>query len=69
VEAALSFEMLASYHITTRHNPKDHDLNFHSRGNLKSHNIKMEGWEDVDWIQLAQDRDQRRAVVKTVMNL
>jgi hypothetical protein len=26
------------------------------------------GWGSVDWIQLAQDRDRWRAVVKTVMN-
>jgi hypothetical protein len=36
-------------------------------------NIRMDlreiGWEDVDGIHLAQDRDQWRAVVKTVMNL
>jgi hypothetical protein len=25
--------------------------------------------EDVDWINLAKDRDQWRALVKTVMNL
>jgi hypothetical protein len=25
--------------------------------------------EDADWIHLAQDRDQRRALVNTVMNL
>jgi hypothetical protein len=36
-------------------------------------NIKTElkeiGWEGVDWILLAQDRDQWRALVKTVLNL
>jgi hypothetical protein len=36
-------------------------------------NIKMDrrdiGWNDVDWIELAQDRDQWIALVNTVMNL
>jgi hypothetical protein len=36
-------------------------------------NIKVDlreiGWEDVDWIHMAQDRDRWRAVVNTVMNL
>jgi hypothetical protein len=27
------------------------------------------GWEGVDWMHLAQDRDQWRVVVNTVMNL
>jgi len=27
------------------------------------------GWEGVDWIHLAQDRDQRWALVNTVMNI
>jgi hypothetical protein len=27
------------------------------------------GWDGVDWIDLAQDRDQWRALVNTVMNL
>jgi hypothetical protein len=36
-------------------------------------NIKMDlgetGWDGVDWIKLAQDMDQWRALVNTVMNL
>jgi hypothetical protein len=36
-------------------------------------NIKMEfgviGWDDVDWIYVAQDRDNWRALVNTEMNL
>jgi hypothetical protein len=36
-------------------------------------NIKMDlreiGWDGMDWIHLAQDRDQWKALVNTVMNL
>jgi hypothetical protein len=36
-------------------------------------NIKMDlrdiEWGDMDWIDLAQDREQWRALVNTVMNL
>jgi hypothetical protein len=36
-------------------------------------NIKIDlretGWDGMDWIDLAQDRNQLRALVNTVMNL
>jgi hypothetical protein len=36
-------------------------------------NIKMDlreiGWDRVDWINMAQDRDQWKALVNTVLNL
>jgi hypothetical protein len=36
-------------------------------------NVKMDlretGWVGMDWIDLAQNRDQWRALVKAVMNL
>jgi hypothetical protein len=31
--------------------------------------LRETGWESVDWIQLAQDRDQCQAIVNMVMNL
>jgi hypothetical protein len=35
--------------------------------------IKMDlreiGWDGVDWIDVAQDRDQYRALVNTVLNI
>jgi hypothetical protein len=37
-------------------------------GNIKM-NLKEIGWNGMDWIDVAQDRDQWRAVVNTVMNL
>jgi hypothetical protein len=36
--------------------------------NIKIYLREIE-WDAVDWINLAQDRDQWRALVNTVMNL
>jgi hypothetical protein len=42
-------------------------------GKRREDNIRIDlreiVWEGVDWIHLAQNRDQWRAVVNTVMNL
>jgi hypothetical protein len=32
-------------------------------------NLREIGWDVMDWIDLAQDRDRWRALVNTVMNL
>jgi hypothetical protein len=43
------------------------------RPRLRRENIRIDlreiGWEGVDWIHLAQDRDQWRAVLNTAMKL
>jgi hypothetical protein len=36
--------------------------------NIKT-DLRETGWDGMDWIDLAQDRDQWRALVNTVMNL
>jgi hypothetical protein len=30
--------------------------------------LRERGWDGMDWIDLAQDRDQRKALMNTVMN-
>jgi hypothetical protein len=41
---------------------------FRWEGNIRTH-LKKVGWEVVDWIDLAQDKDQRPALVNMVMDL
>jgi hypothetical protein len=40
----------------------------HLEYNVGMHNKEI-GWEGVDWLHLAQDRDQWRALLNTVTNL
>jgi hypothetical protein len=37
-------------------------------GNIKM-DLRMIGWDGVDWIDMAQDRDEWRALVNKVLNL
>jgi predicted membrane protein len=37
-------------------------------GNIKM-DLRVIEWDDIDWINLAQDKDQWRVLVNTVMNL
>jgi len=40
---------------------------------IRKYNIRIDRreivWEDVEWMHMAQDRDEWRALVSTVMNL
>jgi len=31
--------------------------------------LKQIGWEDVDWMHLAEDRDKRQALMNTITSL
>jgi hypothetical protein len=37
-------------------------------GNIRI-NVREIGWEDADWIHMAQDSDQWRALMNTIMKL
>jgi hypothetical protein len=36
--------------------------------NIIKVDLREAGWGDIDWIDVIQDRNQRRTVVKIVMN-
>jgi hypothetical protein len=40
----------------------------HWKNNIKMY-LRETGWDSMDWIDLAEDRDQWRALVNTVINL
>jgi hypothetical protein len=69
--AARMGEMKNAYNILIGRHEGKRPLGRHRR-RLEHNNImdlREIGWESVDWIHLAQDRDQWRAVVNTVINL
>jgi hypothetical protein len=44
-------------------------LFFQNKGSRLKMDLREIGWSDMDWIDLAQNRGQWRALVNTVMNL
>jgi hypothetical protein len=46
-----------------------HGRILHRWGNNTGMGLREVGWEDVDWIHLARDRDQWRILVNIVTNL
>jgi hypothetical protein len=47
-----------------------HNIKYHLGGwTILKWVLREIGWDGRDWIELAQDRDQWRALVNTVMNL
>jgi hypothetical protein len=40
----------------------------HRRMDIIKRDLRERGWYGMDWIDVAQDRDQWRALVNTVMN-
>jgi hypothetical protein len=41
---------------------------FYRLGSLMMVDLRERGWGSMDWIDLAEDRDEWRALVNTVMN-
>jgi len=64
-------DMRNAYHILVGKRERKRQLG--RPGHRLEDNIRMNlreiGWEGVDWIHLAQDRDKWWALVNTVMNL
>jgi hypothetical protein len=64
-------EMRNAYNILVRKPARKRS--FRRPRHIQEDNIKMDlreiGWEGVDWMHLAQDRDQWQALVNTATNL
>jgi hypothetical protein len=50
-------------------NERKHSHDHGTDGRISKVDLQEMEWEGVEWIHLAQDRDKKRAVVNTVMNL
>jgi hypothetical protein len=64
-------EKMSAYKILVGKPERKRQLGRHRRrweDNIKI-NVRKIGWGGMDWIDLAQDRDQWRALINTVMNL
>jgi len=59
--------MLTIFWLENLQERKEHLEDLGLDGNIMD--LREIGWEDVDWILVAQDRDQSRELVNTIMNL
>jgi hypothetical protein len=59
--------MLTIFWLDNLQERKEHLEDLGLDGNIMD--LREIGWEDVDWILVAQDRDQSRELVNTIMNL
>jgi hypothetical protein len=48
---------------------KDHSEELGIAGKIGERIFRETGWEGMDWIHIAHDRDQWQALVDTIMNL
>jgi hypothetical protein len=58
-----------AYRILVGNTERKRPLGRPRRRWVKNIKIDLKSWDCMDWIDLAQDRDQWRALVNTVMNL
>jgi hypothetical protein len=73
LEAVSSIRNLRTHHVVVTRDPPEGNRSLGRPRRRWADNIKIDlreiGWDGMDWIDLAQDRDQWRVLVNTVMNL